>query len=127
MVEDSGAADSEQQFHVVETCAYDHEKGYLAVSARFVDWDGERFGYSTATLGVCAFAGTKRITELGVFPMRHHEAGEDAKAKAIERGTKFFNLRGMHYLAHSGVVRQGFKEFKKPSEKLVSTHRSVAW
>lgn len=74
------------------------------VQGKYIDWDGSKFGYVTATLQVRSFAGTRRITELDVFPARFQPSLEDIKAKVVARGKRFQDLKGFHHVAYSGNV-----------------------
>lgn len=89
------------------------------VQGKYVDWDGSRFGYVTATLPIRSFAGTQRITELDVFPARFLPSLEDIKSKVLARGKKFQNLKGFHHMAYSGSVT-----YKNSWEKMASCNVS---
>ncbi|WDK22578.1 ATPase [Colletotrichum graminicola] len=77
--------DGHTRFYLVKSCVYTEENG-MVVSVRFIDWDLDQFGYADGILNICPFAGT-------------------TEAAAIDRGLKFQNLRGFHYMAYTG----GFK------------------
>jgi hypothetical protein len=77
---------------------------FLELSVRFVDWDGEKFGYRDTELHIMQFKGTQRITELKAYPFKFHAAPETVEAEALARGNKFRDLGGMHYMAYSGIV-----------------------
>ncbi|KAJ3949653.1 uncharacterized protein N0V96_000777 [Colletotrichum fioriniae] len=95
--------DGDALFYLAQSCGYTEEKG-LVVSVRFIDWDLDQFGYADGALNICEFAGTRKITEIRVFPAEFLESRSKAEAIAIERGVKFQNLRGFHYMAYTGFV-----------------------
>lgn len=97
-------AGDQERFFIVEGSAYNHEKGYLGIEAKYVDWDGERFGYSNGMVVICEYAGTRNITDLCAYPADFHPSKEEAKKKAISRGQRFRDLRGFHYMAYSGLI-----------------------
>ena len=97
-------SDGCERFAIVSSCGYNHKGGYLGITAKIVDWDGQRFGYATTSMAICKYAGTQAVTELGVYPARFHPDREEAERKAIARGQRFRHLRGFHYMAYSGVV-----------------------
>jgi hypothetical protein len=100
-----GESRGHQRFYLVESREYDQERNaFLAVTAKYVDWDGHRFGYGTQCIQIKAFGGTKDITSLPVFPATFHPSYEEVKAAAISRGRKFQKLAGIHYMAYSGTI-----------------------
>ncbi|PHH89221.1 hypothetical protein CDD83_6474 [Cordyceps sp. RAO-2017] len=103
------------RFLIVSSCGY-HEDGYLRISAKFVDWDGEKFGYASAPIIVCEFDGTRDITDLHVHPASFLSSREEKEAKAISRGQKFHGLAGFRYMAFSGMMREE-----------VDARQSVTW
>ncbi|KAF6813996.1 hypothetical protein CMUS01_12723 [Colletotrichum musicola] len=107
--------EQDERFFIAHRCAYNAKEGYLGVHAKFVDWNGERFGYSDESLCICEYHGTRPITDLGVYPARFHSSIEASKQKAMERGRRFRDLRGFHYKAYSGLVRarSGRKEVQR--------------
>lgn len=96
-------AGSHEHFFIIDNCEY--ASSYLCVTAKFVDWDGERFGYANGKLHIGQYAGTRAITELNVFPESFHPSKDEAKAEAIARGQRFRDLRDFHYMAYSGAIR----------------------
>ncbi|KLU91978.1 hypothetical protein MAPG_10925 [Magnaporthiopsis poae ATCC 64411] len=97
--------DGHQRFYVVTRVVYDDREEQVDVSAKYVDWDGRKFGYVDSCHHIAQFDGTKRIAELDVFPARFHPEEKEERRKAIDRGQKFQKLQGFHYLAHSGVAK----------------------
>ncbi|KAI9928656.1 hypothetical protein ASPWEDRAFT_341528 [Aspergillus wentii DTO 134E9] len=97
------AAAGQDRFFIIDSAEY-NDKGFLGIQARFVDWDGQRFGYATGCLAIGAYSGTRRITDLGVFPASFHPAQKEAEERAILRGQKFRDLHGFHYKAYSGLM-----------------------
>lgn len=93
-----------RRFFVVDSCkpAID---GALALMVRFVDWNGQRFGFAKAMLSIPHFGGTRAIRDLNVHPAKFLADRKKVEAEAIARGRKFEGLRGFHHMAYSGVVR----------------------
>lgn len=94
---------SHSQFFVTQR-SHTKEKGSFELEGKFVDWDGSKFGYSSAMLQVRPFAGTKPITQLEVFPARLCPTLENIESEAIARGKKFCDLRSFHHIAYSKTV-----------------------
>lgn len=95
---------NQARFYIVESCKYNFEKFHLAINARFVDWDGESFGYSDEKIKIYDYTGTKPIASLSAFPAELHPLKGEAQAKAISRGQRFRDLQGFQYMAYSGLV-----------------------
>lgn len=99
------AEEDDERFLIATSCDYNQEKRQLNVRVRFVDWDGERFGYSDLLFCMNEYAGMRPITDLGLYPVKFHETREASIAKAMERGRKFRDLRKFHYVAYSGPLQ----------------------
>ncbi|KAL2131486.1 hypothetical protein VTI74DRAFT_4974 [Chaetomium olivicolor] len=86
----------EERFYVVVVCQYHgNGSGFSRVTARIVDWNGSGFGYRNEQIDINQFEGTRRITDLPVFPVKFDPSSEEAKTKAIARGRKFRYLAGI--------------------------------
>ncbi|KAJ5523741.1 hypothetical protein N7494_010391 [Penicillium frequentans] len=96
--------DGHERFYVVQDCAYNNKECYLAISAIFIDWDGQRFGFATETVQICEYSGTQDVTTLSAYPTDLHPFKEEARTKAIKRGERFKDLRGFQYKTYSGLV-----------------------
>jgi hypothetical protein len=94
-----------QRFYRVERREYDpNMDSFFELKVKFVDWNGQRFGYMIKTIRIDSFAGTRDITGLPVFPAAFHPSYDEVKASAIARGRKFQELAGLHYMAYSGTI-----------------------
>lgn len=93
------------RFFIVDSCAYNHEKGYFGITVTFVDWDGNRFGYTKTLVAICGYSGTKTITELNVMPAILYPSREGSERSAVARGLRFVELRDYHYKAYHGTFR----------------------
>lgn len=82
-----------------------NDKGIFQVQGQYVDWDGSKFGYTTGTMQICTFDGTRPVTELEVYPAKFHMAIEDTESEVIARGKRFRDLRGFHHMAYSGTAQ----------------------
>lgn len=91
------------RFFIVDSCNYNHEKGYFGIVVKFVDWDGHRFGYNRTAVAICQYSGTRAVNELNVIPASFHLSRQQTEANAIARGRRFVELRGYHYVAYSGT------------------------
>ena len=77
---------------------------FLSLSCALIDWDGENFGYGTASFEVGAFAGTAVITKLSALPLSYHPHLNRMKAELVERGRFFQALSGYHYKYYQGIA-----------------------
>lgn len=75
----------------------------LWVIGKYIDWDGTRFGTNKCNIKITQYAGTRKISSLGVFPLDFHPEKDDMSARLLERGTKFEALAGSHYKHYSGI------------------------
>ncbi|RSM11843.1 hypothetical protein CDV31_006611 [Fusarium ambrosium] len=86
-------------------CQYNDSEKQLVVTAKYIDWDGERFGYAPTCLKVHEFSGTRKLSELEVYPASLLQSPEETRSRLISRGKKFHSLNtGIHHMAYSGRV-----------------------
>lgn len=69
-----------------------------------VDYNGERFGYDTATLLNPYFEGSKRISDLAVFPLRFHPREQEMRRMIIARGKKLASMHGVNCWEYNGAT-----------------------
>jgi ATPase family associated with various cellular activities (AAA) len=67
-----------------------------------VDWSGHYFGFTPASRQVYGYRGTKSIFELDAVPLYLHHDQENIKQRLINRGRKFEELKGYHFMAYDG-------------------------
>ncbi|KAH7186068.1 uncharacterized protein B0J16DRAFT_372781 [Fusarium flagelliforme] len=113
--------DGKERFFIVSSYSYQH--GCLALHTRFVDWDGQKFGYNNKLFPIGQFSGTMNITDLPIYPFHFHPSASSVRDRAIERGRKFQELQGTHYKAYSGplslALRNGQAIERKIDERVV--------
>lgn len=91
------------RFGIAQMSEY-HKKGVFLLRAKFIDWDGERFGYAETILGIVGFEGTRKITDLEVHPATSLQSQEEVESEVIARSRVFQDLAGLHYKAYDGTV-----------------------
>lgn len=101
-----------EQFYTVGTCedqCKEHDevdgKYELRIGARYIEFDGQRFGFAETTIVIPEFRGTRAIDELECFPASFLASRKETEARVIARGRKFQDLRGVHYMGYSGMAR----------------------
>jgi len=72
---------------------------FLRLKCEYINWSGSYFGRSAEIIDLPKFHGTKRIEDLGAFPLKFHGNSENVKRELIERGEKFESLAGYQYQA----------------------------
>ena len=83
--------------------AFGNDKGFEVV-AKYVDWDGEKFGLSSKTFTIKPFSGTKPIDELEVCPFELIKWPEDTRNKLLDRGRKFRELCSVQHKSYKGMA-----------------------
>ncbi|KAK8024468.1 P-loop containing nucleoside triphosphate hydrolase protein [Apiospora rasikravindrae] len=65
---------SQDRMYVHQSSAYIEDQCgvFFVVTAKFVDWDGNKFGYRTTKVRMPQFAGTKPIRDLDIYPFHLH-------------------------------------------------------
>lgn len=95
---------SHDRMHIYEDSGYkETDKGtFFQVVVKFVDWDGQRFGYRTTTVHIDQFAGTKPIRELSIYPFDHLPSPTETRQRLLERGEKFRELCAVQHKSYTG-------------------------
>jgi hypothetical protein len=88
------------------------------IDMEYVDWNGETSGWTTTTLTIWEFDGLKKVTGLPVFPIEYSADADAIKARLIERGRKWSELRGYHFEIANGT--KILLETKEPQQRPVS-------
>jgi hypothetical protein len=95
------------RFFVLRKFSYEVENGKeksLELDVQFVDYDGTRYGLQRAMITIEQFTGTKPIMELEAYPSKYCPNLIELESKALARGTKMWELRGVSYMAYSGLA-----------------------
>ena len=100
-----GLVDEKERFFIVDSCSYDRGKGYFKLFTKFVDWNGQEFGYNDRCFAIPQFSGTENIAQLPIYPFRFHPSANGVRERVIKRGRKFQELQGTHYKAYSGPLK----------------------
>ncbi|KAK9418790.1 hypothetical protein SUNI508_07810 [Seiridium unicorne] len=94
-------------FYIVDTCNYIQDSRgtkYLELNVKFVDYNGNKYGFRAAKLTIEEFVGTRSITELEAYPSEYCPELEHLEAMALDRGHRFQELEGIHYMAYTGLA-----------------------
>ncbi|KAH6871416.1 P-loop containing nucleoside triphosphate hydrolase protein [Thelonectria olida] len=88
------------------------------IDMEYVDWNGEKCGWTTTTLTIWEFEGFKRVTGLPVYPLSFTSDPAKTKADMVERGRKFEAMRGYHLMVANGT--KILLEAEKPEQRPVA-------
>ncbi|KAI1499720.1 P-loop containing nucleoside triphosphate hydrolase protein [Biscogniauxia marginata] len=75
----------------------------LAVTVQFVDYDGDKFGWREEIFRIPKFSGTMRCENLNVMPLDAHRSAGELRARLLERGRRFRDLSGQHFMHYNGT------------------------
>ncbi|RSL64478.1 hypothetical protein CEP54_004705 [Fusarium duplospermum] len=95
------------------------------LSCRYVDTDGERFGYKSMEIIIHSFGNLRPILELDVIPSRLLPNIGAIKEQLIERGRKFEALRGVHHRSYTGVYDRAKPPTGHPRKQHVVEERII--
>ena len=85
------------EYHRSGTCSF------FVLTCKYVDCDGDRFGFVTSSLALSDFNGIKPIFELSIMPIHLHSHSREIREKLQKRGRCFVQLNGFHYKSYSGL------------------------
>ncbi|RSM17794.1 hypothetical protein CDV31_003401 [Fusarium ambrosium] len=95
------------------------------LSCRYIDTDGERFGYRPMEIIIYPFGNLKPILELDAIPTRLLPNIGAIREQLIERGRKFEALRGVHHRSYTGVYERANPPTGHPKNQHVVEERIV--
>jgi hypothetical protein len=78
---------------------------HFNLSCKYIDCDGQKFGYARTSLSIDEFEGVKKISDLRVIPSHFHPNAEQMLSDLHARGEKFEQLNGFHHVLYSGFYR----------------------
>ncbi|KAF4456409.1 hypothetical protein F53441_1479 [Fusarium austroafricanum] len=73
------------------------------LNVRYIDTDGDGFGYRNTCLAIWSFENLKPILELEVIPSRLCADIDETKARLVQRGRVFENLKGINHRTYTGT------------------------
>ncbi|KAK6337065.1 hypothetical protein TWF718_009851 [Orbilia javanica] len=73
----------------------------------YIDYNGTMFGESSIDFQIYEFKGSRKITDLRVFPLEKHPRKDAIIKRLVDRGTKFVGLQGYHCKKYKGVTPGG--------------------
>ncbi|GFF52757.1 ATP-dependent zinc metalloprotease FtsH [Aspergillus udagawae] len=88
--------------------------GAFDLEAKYIDFDGDDFGFRDKNFEVPPFGGTMPITALPVFPLRHHTDQITVRDALVARGAVWEHYKGYHFKYYEGLAVGRFmrREFK---------------
>jgi hypothetical protein len=88
--------------------------GAFDLEAKYIDFDGDDFGFRDKNFEVPPFGGTMPITALPVFPLRHHTDQITVRDSLVARGAVWEHYKGYHFKYYEGLAVGRFmrREFK---------------
>ncbi|KAK8062666.1 hypothetical protein PG997_014763 [Apiospora hydei] len=96
-----------ERLMLLETAKYDEDwqkKPFYRLNYKFIEWDGRRLGFNKELRRIYGFEGPERITELPVYPLSYHGTIDAVKDRCYQRGRRFEQLAGLHYVAYRGTA-----------------------
>lgn len=112
------------RFYAVKTSQRTRRGVSYELSCRFVDWDGNAFGYGHRELFIEFFKGTKKITDLEAYPEKYIPDYEAVRSSCIERGRKFRELAGPSYKSYRSSHNPGQRVHSNDdAERLASNNQ----
>ena len=95
---------------------------FFSLTCRYIDCDGDAFGYVTMSLTLSDFDGIKPISELSIMPIPLHSHAVEILEKLQKRGKSFVELNGFHYKSYSGLCTMSGGFFGSVNKRNVSIY-----
>ncbi|KAI9040723.1 ATP-binding protein [Aspergillus affinis] len=80
----------------------DCEEGSYEANVKYVEFDGEDFGWKEDTESIRFFTGTAPITSLDMYPLRYHPEKATIRESLVARGKRWEQHKGYHYKNYEG-------------------------
>ncbi|KAJ4329418.1 hypothetical protein N0V84_000052 [Fusarium piperis] len=87
---------------------------------RYIDTDGERFGFRNMDIVIHPFGNLRPILELEVIPSRLQPNIDAIREQLVERGRSFKALMGVHHKSYTGVYERASPPVGHPKKQHVS-------
>lgn len=100
--------DGRQRVFTFETSDMNCRNGNFEVEAKYIDFDGDEFGYTAYQMAVPPFEGTSPITALPTFPLVYHSQHATVRKDLIARGKLWEDHQGYHYKQYEGIGKTYF-------------------
>lgn len=84
------------------------KNGKFEMEGKYIDFDGEDFGYVTHSMSVPAYEGTSAIAALPAFPLVYHSDHATIRRQLTARGKLWQDHRGYHYKQYEGIAKTYF-------------------
>ncbi|KAL6904124.1 P-loop containing nucleoside triphosphate hydrolase protein [Trichoderma evansii] len=92
------------------------DKNRWEILLKYIDWDGDQFGYKTMETIIEDYDGHRRIQSLPIWPISFATDPSAIRSKMIVRGRKFEEMRTYHFMQYEGrkVVTGGDVKEEEP-------------
>ena len=97
-----GAKDSERLYRVIDT-GYDCHKKLVMINCQYMEFNGSKFAWSTASLDLPSFAGNVPINSLPSYPLSYHVNRQNVEAKMLSRGKAVLEYQDLQYRKYHGT------------------------
>lgn len=103
------------------------------LSVRFIDTDGDMFGYTDTTLTISPFENVIPILELEVIPARLCPDYDQVRKRLVQRGQLFESLEGINHKTYSGTYSLSHatsgisKQQHVTNERIIIDSRTFLW
>ena len=92
-----------QQERVLIADSHWYDRGIFNLAAKFVEWDGVRFGMNSDHTVFSQFDGTTSIVGLPAYPMAYHPDPEGLQRRCIARGKIWESFCKYSFMAYKGI------------------------
>ena len=91
---------------LARSLSYQYRDGqrFAAISCDIIRNDGRAFGLSRTGIEINEFRGARKIRDLPLFPLKHHDGRDEIMKNAISRGRRFSQLQKPSYYEISGAA-----------------------
>ncbi|KAF5535559.1 TOB3 (member of AAA-ATPase family) [Fusarium napiforme] len=95
------------------------------LSVRFIDTDGDTFGYTETNLTILPFENVIPILELAVVPARLCPDFDQVRERLVQRGQLFESLQGINHKTYSGMYSVSHTPSGIPKQRHVTDERII--
>ncbi|KAF4466563.1 TOB3 (member of AAA-ATPase family) [Fusarium albosuccineum] len=119
--------DGHDRLYTLDSSKYERTSDgtFFTLSCRYVDTDGESFGFRTTTIDIWPFENLKQILELDVVPSRVKPDLTEVRERLTQRGRMFEKLTGVHHKTYSGTYELAKAAAGVPRNQYVEDERVI--
>jgi hypothetical protein len=113
-----GEAEDER---VMRVYSYGYSRCAFSVNNRYVEWTGTKFGMDSDGSAIGSYSGTKKITDLPIYPLAYHSDKIGVQRRCISRAREWESYCKYSFKQYEGVAFSGGSRMHVDARVIIDT------